>query len=392
MNINHNSWAISDAGGQDHQFQTNSPAMQLKSIFVALTMTLVMTLTMTLAVGFVTKDNQDNQDNQDPSVLGVAYKEGVDSFYAAIGALNAASGNLSFSTASSPYTTDPQLQPCINAKFSSGKKTMYAIQTFDQVSHQYAFDVIDNTGTVAHRNFSQKGKVLSYLVVAWSYSATHQHFVSIGWPANSAANDNSIKTMFDGRVVVTNGDDAEVSFINPSTGAVQLLTTVPGYAFLECGALATNNPLSKNWFHYIWVDYSNNIFTGSVQLPGALVDANTAIGEKFQFLAVGVPAIYGLIINLASTSSLGSSFVVSTEHGLILLVQPELGIISPFGALDKNKGKVSLAASTLTSDGQLLTFLKGESNQLAVRSGDANHTTKYVPIDASDYVVSLANF
>ena len=321
-------------------------------------------------------------------VLGVSFQEGEDKFYAAIGALSLTGGNVSFANQSADYQIDSQLQPCINARFTldseENARDYYAIQTMRD--GQSAFDVIDQTGTVSRQNYSLDGQVISYLVVAWAWSPVDQRLISIGWSLEEGVGKRSVtapSSLLSHQEVkgpwVVGGKRSQkdagpqVAAIDPTTGVIEVLTDVPGYAFLECAAV-----ISNGWFHYFWLDYDNTQYTGSLSL------------SSHEFHAVRVPDIFGLVLNLASFPGLGSSLVASTEHGLVALVQPEMGILTdPYAMFKAAEGQVALGASTMVG-GQLLTLLKATSGlRLATTT---NHTTKYVDVDAGDYSVFLGNF
>jgi hypothetical protein len=318
-------------------------------------------------------------------VLGVGYKN--DSFYAAIGNLDLSSGNLIFASASSPYLVDSQLQLCINAKIvGDNLVTMYALQTYDPATYFYGFNILNEAGTMVSKNFSRRGNVENYLIVAWSHYPSTTFLASIGWPAN--VNGENCNELFcshrqKGRMCENYESDcyhqqdeniAEISLVNYKTGEIKLLTKVPGESFLECAAIVDNN-----WFHYVWLDDAGTIYTGSIDL----------LNPKL-FLQVAIPQEYGLILNLAVH---GGVLVASTELGHVLTIDQKIGKVAALGKLDISKYQVTLGASTIIGE-NLYTLQGGQGGQgnlLATFNG-ANYSASYLPLDSGEYKVSLANF
>lgn len=176
---------------------------------------------------------------------------------------------------------------------------------------------------------------------------------------------------------IANGNDVQISHIEPHTGRVHVLTTLPDYAYLECAAIVSNG-----WFHYVFFDNSNAQYVGSIDLQSSAY-------KKYH---VAIPNVLGQIFNLASMSRMGSELVFSTDSGLVGLVQPILGVVDIIGFIKLGNSKMVLAGSVFLND-NLLTLLSGSasgaSNVLAVR-GDKGFS--YVDVDAGNYTVSLANF
>lgn len=311
-------------------------------------------------------------------ILGVS-KVGDQQFYAAIADLDIQTGNISFASPSPLYDYNSWFQPCINAKIEPNysANAIYAIQTYDQTNDTYAFSILNTDGVMVRRKYSS-----DYQVIAWSYSELHKSLVSVGVLRTTKRVSAAASTACRGSYAMVDEGSFEVNYIDPSNGNIQRIRDVQASGVLQCAAVN-----SGEWFHYAWVDDGEKYFTTSIYHPE----------RGLMTLMVEIPNEYGIIINLAASSTLGSTLVASTDRGILLMVQPELGAVAPIAHLDKKMGKVLLAGSLMINFGLVITLVKNDDPRAMIQastffSAQANSTILYEPVDVQNYTTFLGNF
>ena len=305
--------------------------------------------------------------------LAIGYDETSNKMFASVSSMSLDTGETNFGTASETYSIDSSLQPCINAAFPmSDNMIAYAIQTYDGTS--YAFDVVNENGTVAHRQYRENGKPVSFLAVSWSYSTRLKSLVGIGWrddmtPSNLLNHKKQGKNM---RHVSSSFSPVEIFLVSPMTGEVAALVSVPGYAFLECASATAND-----WFHYMYEDESQAQYTMSVNL----------VTRKLYSVRVPIN-LFGMVLNFIVEDPTSSTFYVVTEQGTIHEIQPELQHCSlPIRIIDSSKfGKIQLSFS-IWENSSIYTML---GDNLGV-SSMSNFTFKALPLHKDLYTVGFWN-